>query len=120
MNRKGIFTPGQEILIADLVSSYIKLKGILAIIQKFFFRELIKFLDDTFADKINADVKRKLSELADAIFVSDFVKVETLIKVIEKDIEEPITHKNTDSFIPKGIVNLILGASKNWLKRERK
>ena len=74
----GILTPAQEQQLAVWLDELIVLKGFWGLIEEYFFKVVIKLLDDKVLDKLKADLKAKLSALVTAAMNGDVAGAEQL------------------------------------------
>lgn len=117
MKEQGIFTVEQEKKLAELLDNAIKLKGIAEFIDGYLFKAVITFVDDRFIDKIQEDIKIKLSALADACLDEDVELAQELAAdLINSLIDIPGLDEESEGLLFKGVIEFIVGAVLDWIQ----
>jgi hypothetical protein len=119
MAEKGILTLEQEKKVASLVDDVIRLRGLLELIDGFVFKGLITFLDDAVLEKLNIDLKTKLSELVNAVMAEDLELAKTLATdLINSLIDLPVLDETAEGLLIKGVLDIIVAAILEWIGTE--
>ena len=114
---KGIFTAEQEKKLSQLLDDAIKLKGFPELVDGFLFKAIITFVDDSFVDRLNEEVKEQLQGLATACLAEDVQAAETLVaELLNSLINIPVLDEDSESLIFKGAVELIVAAVMKWIE----
>jgi hypothetical protein len=111
MTNKGILTPEQEKKLSSILDDNIKLKGIPEFLDGFIFKAVISFVDDSYLDKLPADLKLKLGVITDAAIAEDIPLVESLsAELIASLILIPGLDEDENALLFKGAIELLVGA----------
>lgn len=117
---EGIFTKEQEVKLAGLLDDVVKVKGLLEIIDGYVFKAIIGFIDDEFVDRLDPELKEKLSELAEAVLNEDVDTAETLAaELLNYLIDVPLIDEGTEGVIFNGIVTFVIGAIQKWIETKK-
>jgi hypothetical protein len=116
----GIFTAEQEKKLAALLDEAVKLKGFAELLDGHLFKALITFVDDTFVDKLDEEVKTQLSGLATACLNEDVDEATVLAAdLLNSLIDIPVLEEGSEALIFKGAVELIVAAVLKWIESKR-
>ena len=74
----GILTKEQQQKVAAMLDDAVKLKGFAELLDGHLFKALIAFVDDTFVDKLNEELKTQLSDLVTACINEDLEAAQEL------------------------------------------
>ena len=117
---EGIFTAEQEKKLSQLLDDAIKLKGFPELVDGFLFKAIITFVDDSFVDRLNEEVKAQLQDLAEACLNEDIEIAETLVaELLNSLIDIPVLEEDSESLIFKGAVELIVAAVMKWIEAKK-
>jgi hypothetical protein len=120
MAEKGILTLEQEKKLSSLLDDAVKLKGIWELVDGYVFKAVITFVDDTYADKLNVDVKTKLAAIATAVIDDNVEEAETLCAdLINTLVDIPGLDETAEGLLFRGVVEVLVGAVLNWINSKK-
>lgn len=108
---KGILTTAQEKELAQMIDEAIKLKGIPELLDGPLAQIVITYIDDEILDKLDAELKLKLTALVNAVMAKDVVLSQNLAADLINDLVNiPSINKESQGLIIKGTLELLVGA----------
>jgi hypothetical protein len=109
-SNKGILTLEQEKYLSGLLDDTAKLKGIPEFLDGFVFKAVISFIDDSYIDKLDEELKLKLGELVDAVIAEDIELSEVIAAdLIASLVKIPGLESDENALIFKGVIELLVG-----------
>lgn len=120
MSDKGILTSAQESKFAELLDNVVKVGGLLEFIDGYFFKAIIIFLDDKYADKLSVEIKEMLSKLIDAVINEDVDGAEQIATdIINKLVDIPVLDEEAEGLLFKGVIEMLVGAVLKWVESKK-
>lgn len=117
--KQGALTPELEAFYAEKLDEAVKLKGLLEIVDGYFFKVAISIVDNTLVDKVRDDVKVQLTELALAGQEGDLDRVEEVsTNILNTLIDIPVLDEGSEYMLFRGAVLMLVAAIKKWLEKE--
>lgn len=117
---QGIFTRAQEVLIGKLLKDFVKLKGILGFFSGYFFEAIIRYIDDTFIDKLESEMKAKLAEVVVAVENNNVQHAQNLASALLAELVKiPWMTLDVKKAVFKAFIELILSAILNWIEKKK-
>jgi len=107
---KGILTKDVEKFLANLADDKVK-AGVFEIIDGPAFNYVIKFLDDTYGDKIPDEYKLKLRGLIHTVLIEKNIDsaIDDLVGYLDKLIDIPLLDDEDEDALFKGLAQIIKG-----------
>lgn len=119
-DNKGIFTAEQEKVLAVMVDDAVKLKGFAELIDGYVARIAVTVIDDQLIDKLKAEIKVKLADLATAVLAKEWDTAEELAaEVLDDLINIPGIDDDAESLLFKGFVEVLVAAIQMWIEKKR-
>jgi hypothetical protein len=120
MGNLGILTTEQEKTISNLLDNAIKFNGIIEFLDGYIFKAIITYIDDKYADQLDAKLKSQLTELATAVLAKDIELSETLAaNIINSLVNIPGLDEEDQTLIFKGILEFLVGVILKWVKDKK-
>jgi len=107
---KGILTKKVEKYLADLADKKVK-AGIFEIIDGAAFNYVIRFLDDSYAEKIKEEYRLKLRDLIHKVLIDEDVDgaIDSLVEYIDSLVDIPLLDDEDEDALFKGLAQIIKG-----------
>jgi len=110
----GILTPAQEQQLAVWLDEILKLKGVWGIVEEYFFKVLITLLNKELLDKIQADLKVKLSALITLAMNGDVQGAEQMASdLLVSVVKIPGVDSTTEGLLFMSAIQIIVAAILN-------
>ena len=116
MAEKGALTKEQERLYAVVADDVVKAKGIVEFVDGYLARIIITLIDDQLVEKLKADVKEKLGEIATFLLVKDWDGAKASAgALLNLKIDIPGLDEDAEALLFNGALDLLVGAVLKWI-----